>query len=192
MKLKILTIPFLFFSIQVCAACASLGERAIASSDSPQFYLGQIQRMSLSGQPYGPSFESLVRRIVDKENGKIFECVFQEGKVFVTEMSRTDKPLQYAVKDFGGYSSGFLNLEDESASAWSYNVDVLKPYNGKITGSLADGKGARIYPDGRMEITKVWNNQMLIVEKYHSISGQEYQTKIESILLTDEVKKLCK
>lgn len=193
----LLIVPLL--SLSGCASRPAASEsREVSSttSDQIQFFKGQIQRSSLDGrQKYGPSFESIVRRVVDQNKGRILECVFQDGKIFVTEMIRTRDPLVYSVHDLGGFSSGHLTMETATAQAWSYDVDVLKPMTGKISGSLAEGNGARIFPDGRMEIRKTWNHQVLISEKYASISEEQYLNRLAEIapsLRTDVVERNCK
>jgi hypothetical protein len=182
--------------LSACASTRNTRRTASADSAKSQFFLGKIQRSSVNGaQKYGPPFESLVRRTVDIQAGKIKECVFQENKAFITDMSKGENPLIFTVKDRGGFSEGDLIMEDETASAWSYDVKVLKPKSGKITGSLDTGYGARIFPDGSMEIRKIWSDQVLIFEIYHSISESEYLDRLKTMApaeMADLVAKECR
>ena len=199
MRTSIVLLLISTLPMQACASTRAASESRAIATASPtqvQFFVGQIQRGSLDGQnKYGPPFESVVRRAIDPKEGKILECVFQEGKAFITEMARTANPLVYKVNDMGGFSTGTLIMETEAAQAWSYDVDVLKPMIGKITGSLNEGNGARILPGGRMEIRKIWNNQMLISESYSAITENEYLTRLPSITpgsQADLVAEMCK
>lgn len=199
MRTSIVLLLISTLPMQACASTQDASESRTIATASPaqvQFFVGKIQRGSLDRKTkYGPSFESVVRRTIDPKEGKILECVFQEGKVFITEMDRTNNPLVYNVNDLGGFSTGTLVMETEAAQAWSYDIDVLKPMTGKITGSLSERNGARILPDGRMEITKIWNNQMLISESYSAVSENEYLTRLPSITpgpQADIVAKMCK
>lgn len=188
MKIQLSILISIFsFSLNGCASQQIGNDGRLTASSNPmtQFFLGKIQRSSMSGQLYGPAFESLVRRT--NTGAGIKECVFQEGKAFVTEMISTANPLVYTVSDSGGFSAGSLRYENEHLEAWSYDVDVLKPMKGKITGDLAEGRGGRIYPDGKMRIVKAWNNQVLISESYESISESEYLSRLPSATPSDMV-----
>jgi hypothetical protein len=145
-----------------------------------QFFLGKVQRSSMDQRPFGPAFESLVRRTTNGTTVK--ECVFQEGKAFISEMAVTNSFLVFSVSDLGNFTSGNLMYEDENLSAWSYDINVLKPSSGKITGSLSNGHGGRIFPDGTMKIIKIWNNQVMITENYSSIEESEYLKRLPSVV----------
>lgn len=177
-----------FILVLFLAACKSFGtatvERGFDSTAnfSTQFYIGKIQRSSLDEmQMYGPKFDSLVKRIVDKNNGKIQECVFQEGKAFLTILKRTTNPLEFEVQDTTKFTKGYLIFSDETLSSWSYNIEVVKPIVGKITGLLSEGNGAKISSDGKMEIRKIWDNKMLIHEIYNPISEAQYRDHLKDL-----------
>ena len=202
MKLNFMSlISVAAFSLPACASTQSRGEEArtidSATNIQIQFFKGSIQRGSLDGKIlYGPAFDSIVRRQVDLIGGKIIECVFQEGKVFVSEMTRTAEPLIFAATDASGSFSGKLVFEDASALAWSYDIQVTKPSPGHITGSLADGNGARIQSNNcEMMITKIWNDQVRIHEEYTSITENEYNEFLNHLpasSLPDDVVKFCR
>lgn len=171
-------------------ACVSTEKRAPVRkmamfSRSVRYYSGQIEVTSMDGLKKFAAYPSLVRRSVESERGRILECVFQQGKAFVTEMSKTKQPLVYNVRDLGGFSTGRLIMEDGMLNAWSYEIDVLKPQKGKITGNVKDHKGGRIYPDGHMTIQKVWNEQSLISESYEMISEEAYQKRLAEVVPAD-------
>jgi hypothetical protein len=202
MKLNFVSfIVMIAFSLPACASTPSLatGNRDIDSVVrlQIQFFKGNIQRSSVDGKtPYGPQFESVVRRQVDLNIGKIIECVFQEGKVFISEMTRTSDPLIFSATDTAGSFNGNLVFEDADALAWSYDIQVTKPSPGRITGSLADGNGARIQPNtGKMTITKIWNDQVRIQEEYSAITETEYSnflSQLPSSSLSSDVVKTCR
>ena len=187
-----------FVSILFLAACASSrpaqGDRIIQANVQVfevQFYQGQIQRSSLNGAiMYGPKFESIVKRIVDKQHGKIQECVFQEGKAFLTILNKTEQPLQFEILDPAGFSKGKLIFSDETLTSWSYDIEVIKPIIGKISGQLSDGNGAKIFSDGKMEIKKVWDNKMLIHEIYNQITEDQYRQYLKNIT-TAAISNVC-
>ena len=182
MRLQLLSLLILASCTSAPAVQSGYASRAMSGTLTTQFFIGKIQRSSLDGsQKYGPQFDSLVKRTVDREHHKIQECVFQEGKAFVTQMTPTEVPLQFNVQDNGGFSKGFLIFKDDSLAAWSYNVDVVKPFVGKVTGSLADGNGAQIKDDGKMEIKKIWNGNMLIHEIYSPATLGQYQDLLKTM-----------
>lgn len=190
MKTKLSFTAILLLSLQACAGYsahwtatpASVGSLA-AHEAQIQFFKGRIQRSSLDGKTlYGPSFESVVRRMTDPQSGRITECVFQGGKAFVTWMTPTAAPLVYTAADADNSFSGFLTYADSSLRAWSYDINVTKPVEGSITGRLAEGNGARINAEkNQMQITKIWNNEMKIREEYISFSENDYLTWFEQL-----------
>lgn len=178
----------LLFSLQACAAgpvhrSATLASNGFTAESQAKFFKGRIQRSSLDGKTlYGPSFESVVRRMIDPQSGRITECVFQDGKAFVTWMTPTTNPLVYTAQDAGESFTGYLIYGDSSLTTWSYDINVTKPVAGRITGRLADGNGAKINTEtNQMQITKIWNDQMKIHEQYEALSENEYLTWFEQL-----------
>lgn len=162
----------------VLSSCAH-GEYEIKT----EYYEGQIQRSSLDGaQKYGPAFKSLVKREINSETGVITECVFQEGRGFVNLLRRIENSRVYKLEDLGGYSEGRVIMGDDEGRTWSYDIKVLNPMKGTITGNLENGHGAKIEKDGSLEIKKIWSQQMLISESYTPISKKAYEVKLESYL----------
>jgi hypothetical protein len=163
-----------------------------AAEKKMQYFSGNIQVSSVDGKiPYGSSYPSISRRIVDFEGGSVNECVFQKGKLFITVMTRTGNPLIFTANDSEGSFKGVLMFGDESLSSWSYDIEVFAPNKGKITGKLPD-KGAKIdEAAGTMTIKKVFNNQVLISEEYKSISKEDYENAIKQVSLEGPVPEIC-
>jgi hypothetical protein len=82
-----------------------------------------------------------------------------------------------------------LTFNDESLSSWSYNIDVLSPNKGKITGELPE-RGAKIDEIvGTMVIRKIWDGQVLISETYNSISKEAYDVAVKDLGI--DVPQVC-
>lgn len=189
MKTKKLLLGGSLFLLTACSHMSAPEEAPAFNAQAAldrQFYVGTVQRYDYAGsRKIGPAFESLVRRTIGDGERVIKECVWQEGELFTVELRRTSEPLIYEVIDKNGFLQGRLVFEDATLAAWSYGIEVLKPYKGKISGSLADGNGGRIHPDGRMDIRKMWNRQMLIVEEYWAISEDEYKKRLDGLVISE-------
>ncbi len=192
-NMKSILVAILTLSACTTSPTSSLEVNTLAHS--MQFFRGKIQRTSIDGKvPYGPAFDSVVRRNIDLTTGIIVECVFQEGKVFEATMTRSSEPLIFEATDSSKSFTGKILFENPSALAWSYDLQLIKPRAGQITGKLSEGNGARIDPSkGTMVITKFWNKQVRIHEEYTAISAEEYTTLVSNLPkpLVSEVSKLC-
>lgn len=174
-----------FLRSLIALGLVTLSASAFASADSTanntdvQYFAGKVQPSSLDGKtPYGPAVDSTVRRIVNRQDGIVIECVLQKGQMFYTTISRTSRPLVYSVRDSGDSFNGTLTFKDETLSAWSYDIQVTKPNQGHITGSLPD-HGATILPqEKKMLIKKLWDNRVLITEEYDSIAEADYLQQV--------------
>lgn len=161
-----------------------------------QFFSGSVQMGSADGTiPYGPSYTSLVHRIVDKKNDHITECVSQQGATYVTEIDSTLKPLVFSVRDTTGNFTGTVTYSDQTLSAWSYDISVLKPQPGRITGNLPAMGGRIDAMTGKMSIKKLWNNSVLFSEGYEAVSESRYKAELVNMVGQEkaaEVNRLCR
>lgn len=181
---RLISIISVFFVLPACASTSANNLTRLAGTRAQeQHFSGTVQRTSADGHtPYGPPFSSLVKRTMSADSAQVTECVLQEGKVFVTELTRTAEPLVYTVTDSAGSFTGRLIFEDKSLMAWSYDIRVLKPQPGQILGGLRDGNGARIDArTGQMTITKIWNGQVRLREDYKAISREEYNKAFDAV-----------
>lgn len=173
--------PFLLLSFSACAfSNLKAGTtQSLKSGLEEQFFAGKIQTSSVNGvTPYGPPYDSLVHRIVDHKVSTIIECVYQQGRMFNTTMKRTSNPLAFSVHDSDDSFSGVLTFADETLSSWSYDINVLKPNQGKISGQLPD-YGAKIdLKEKTVLIKKIWNQQVLITERYQVIDQAMYSEQL--------------
>lgn len=172
--------------------------RNMSSFENPQVqhFTGKIQVSSLDGKtPYGPAYESTVRRTVNARDGIIEECVLQKGKLFYTLITRTKAPLVYSAIDSDGLFSGNLTYADHSLSSWSYDIQVYAPSKGRLSGSLPE-HGARIDSgSGKMDIKKIWDGKVLLTESYDMTDAASYAAKLKAAKAADPIlviRETCK
>ena len=96
-------------------------------------------------------------------------------------MKRTNG-LIFNAQDTENSFQGTLTYSDESLSAWSYDINVSKPQQGKLSGNLPENGGKIDLKNGSLSIRKLWNNEVLITEKYKPISQGEYEDKISALV----------
>lgn len=173
-----------FFSVVAFSfsifSCATHTKKAPASETiQTQYFIGKIQVGSLDGKtPYGPPYESVVRRVVNAADGMVEECVLQKGQLFYTLITRTKEPLVYLAVDSDGSFSGNLSFADSSLSSWSYSIQVIQPNKGSLTGNLPE-HGAKInFQTKTMSIRKIWDNKILISEEYDMTDLATYKDKL--------------
>jgi hypothetical protein len=161
-------------------ALLALCQTAHSTDIKYQYFTGTIKITSLDGKLLlAPEYPSISRRIIDYSFGSISECVFQKGKVLLTEMLRTVKPLTFIATDTEGSFAGYLTFTDRSLSAWSYDISVYKPNQGRITGRLPQYGAVIDETNGTMTIRKIWNGQeALFTETYRAISKEQYEAAI--------------
>jgi hypothetical protein len=128
---------------------------------------------------------------LDFERGKITECVFQKGRLFLTEMNRTSEPLIFDAKELDKSFTGKLHFSDESLSSWSYDINMVEP-KGKITGALPENGAVIDSTSGNMTIRKIWNSQLLISENYTAISKVDYSFALKALSLPTTIPEICK
>lgn len=156
-----------FLFLMMLVACAT---KPTPSPSADQFFKGKVQRTSMRGEKYGPAFESFVRRTVI--DGQFTECVYQEGKAYTVTLAKTANPTVFDVTDKLGYSTGKMIYADERMHAWRYDIQVLRPNKGKITGT------GSFKADGGITTKKMWNNELIILEDYKLITRDEYMREI--------------
>jgi hypothetical protein len=185
-------IPLLFL-----AACVS--SRKTQSYSGPaevQYFTGNIQVSSLDGKtPYGPPYESTVRRTVRAADGMIEECVLQKGKLFYTLITRTSQPLVFDAVDTDGAFSGKLTYADDSLTSWSYDIQVTSPNQGVLSGKLPDYGAVINKANKKMSIKKIWEGKTLISENYDMTDRATYQEKLRAVSATNPdfiVRENCK
>ena len=103
---------------------------------------------------FGPPVSVLVYRVVDPEKSRVIEIVHQRGKAFVTVMKRTNG-LIFNAQDTENSFQGTLTYSDESLSAWSYDINVSKPQQGKLSGNLPENGGKIDLKNGSLSIRKL-------------------------------------
>lgn len=131
-----------------------------------EYYVGKIQRGSLTGQPYGPSVPSyVIRRVEDK---RVIECVWQEKQKFVVYLNQTDEPQIYSVGDTTGGLGGQIKYNNAEHRSWTYDIQVIKPHAGRVTGA------GELTAENGMKILKRWNEQMQISETYTRVKQDEF------------------
>ena len=90
--------------------------------------------------------------------------------------------LVFKAQDTEKSFQGTLTYPDKSLSAWSYDLDVSKPQQGKLSGNLPDNGGKIDQKTGILSIRKLWNNEVLITEKYNPVSESEYEDKLSALV----------
>lgn len=89
--------------------------------------------------------------------------------------------MVFSAEDSERTFKGTLTYSDDRLSSWSYDIDVTKPKQGKLNGSLPEN-GAKIdQKTGTMLIKKIWNGEILITETYKAISEAEFEGKLSTV-----------
>jgi hypothetical protein len=191
---KFFLVPVAVLILSSCASDRKL--QSASSAPEVQYFAGKIQVSSFDGKiPYGPPYDSTVRRIVNAQDGMIEECIIQKNRLFYTIISRTSVPLVYDAIDTDGSFSGKLTYTDPTLSSWSYDIQVVTPNKGTISGSLPD-YGAVIDPSNKkMKIKKIWEKTTLITESYDPTGAGYYHDKLNAAKIANPeliVKENCK
>jgi hypothetical protein len=171
-----------------------------SASETVQFFSGSVQVSSLDGKiPYGPAYPSIIKRVVNVLDGKITECVFENGELILTELDRTESPLIYSAHDATKNSfSGKLVYLDETLTAWSYDLEVEtkndqgKAVTGKVSGSLPELGAIIDSKSGNLTAKKVWNGNVLVSGSYPQVSQATYNKLINELGLRATLPDVCK
>ncbi len=168
------------FSILFCAfiiisACSS--SKNITKNDilNTHYYYGEVKTNSPDGKiSYGPVKHSLVKRTIDEKGKTIIEYVIQDGKLFNTKLTQTDKNNVFTATDDAKSFSGTITFAGETWkwSNWTYDIEMTNG-SGKIVG---EGK----FSSSGIETTKKFilpngKAQVLILENLNEITKEEYE-----------------
>jgi hypothetical protein len=174
--------------------------------DAPevQYFAGKVQVSSADGKiPYGPPYESIVRRRVSALDGMVEECVLEKNKLFYTIITRTKEPLVFDAVDTDGTFSGKLIYSDTSLSAWSYDIQVVSPAKGTITGKLPEYGAVIDEGSGTMNIKKIWtgkdkdgkDSSVLLTQHYEKSDASSYFEKLKAAKIANPelvIRENCK
>ena len=105
-----------------------------------KYYSGYSQFSSIDGSViYGPKEFKIIKREVHLDLSKIIETIYERnGTSIITNFLRINDSFSYNVSDLDQSFNGIIEFESSELNSWSYNLDVIKPEIGKITGSRPD------------------------------------------------------
>ncbi len=168
------------FAILVCAfiiISARSSAMNIANNDilNTHYYYGEVNTTSPDGKiPYGPVKHSLVKRTIDEKGKTIIEDVMQDGKLFNTKLTQTEKNNVFSATDDAKSFSGTNTFAGENWewSNWTYDIEMTNGSGkivgeGKLTSSGIETIKKFILPDGK--------EQVLITENLKEIAKEEYE-----------------
>lgn len=161
-----------FIILSACSTSKNITNNAILNT---HYYYGEVKITSPDGKiPYGAVKHSLVKRTIDEKGKTIIEYVNQDGKMFNTKLTQTDKINVFTATDDAKSFSGTITFagEDWKWNNWTYDIE------------MADGSG-KILGDGKLsasglETTKKFvlpngKQQVLITENLKEITKEEYE-----------------
>ncbi|MBT6324694.1 MAG: hypothetical protein HOJ35_01895 [Bdellovibrionales bacterium] len=165
---RYLLILLTFFSISI-----------LGSEIDIKYYSGYSQFSSIDGaEIYGPKEFKIIKREVHLDLSKIIETIYKSnGTSIITNFSRINDSFSYNVSDLDESFNGIIEFESSELNSWSYNLDIIKPEVGKITGARPD-YGAIIDDDGTINILKIWNDSVLVSEEYKEITLNNFLTEL--------------
>lgn len=172
MKSNFTIIFCLFLIITVRSSSMNIINNDILNT---HYYYGEVNTTSPDGKtPYGPVKHSLVKRTIDEKGKTIIEDVMQDGKMFNTKLTQTDKNNVFTATDDAKSFSGTLTFEGENWkwSNWTYDIEMTNGSGkivgeGKLTSSGVETTKKFILPDGK--------EQVLITENLKEITKEEYE-----------------
>lgn len=161
-----------FIIILGCSSFKNITDNDILET---HYYYGEVKTTSPDGKiPYGPLKYSLVKRTIDQKEKTISEYVMQDGKLFNTKLTQTDKSNVFATTDDEKSFSGTITFTGESWkwSSWTYNIEMTDGSgkiigDGKLTSIAIETIKKFVLPNGK--------EQVLITENLKEITKEEYE-----------------